>query len=189
MAIPRPVPWMPLVSPFSSLVKASNILSLYSGFIPIPLSFIVKRRLEKPSEAVALSFIMNSILPPSGVYFTAFPRMFIRISLILCLSPMNMSCSMLSRRTKYSCFLALAWKVITEFISSSNSPIAISLISRVVFPLSILLISKTSLRSASRFWDASDILWVYSLTLSGSLACLSMRRLKPVMAFIGVLKS
>ena len=44
MAMPSPVPWMPLVVEFSSRLKGSNTVRRKSGLMPMPLSRTIKRR-------------------------------------------------------------------------------------------------------------------------------------------------
>ena len=69
---------------------------------------------------------------------------------------------------------------------STSSTILSSDRFNVVFPASILLISKISLIRPSKCWLEDVIFLVYSRTLSGFFASLAKRAAKPTMAFIGV---
>ena len=79
IAIPSPVPCTLFVVLFSALVKASKILSRYSGVMPYPSSstsiLICSNWLERCPRPI----IRNQIFPPAGVYFTALERRLISI--------------------------------------------------------------------------------------------------------------
>ena len=67
MAMPRPVPWMPLTVLLRSRSKASNTRAANSGVIPMPLSFTRISYRHQPSGPPPISHTVTEILPPSGV--------------------------------------------------------------------------------------------------------------------------
>ncbi len=74
---PRPVPPKFLVVELSSCEKASNILPLFSGFIPIPVSFTSKRIFDM-LFLIFEAVMFNSICPLS-VNLTALLSKFCKI--------------------------------------------------------------------------------------------------------------
>ena len=87
IAIPSPV--LPhLFALFaSSWENASKIFGINSLSMPTPVSRMTKRRGAFPSNCASGSTIKETV-PPSGVNFTALPRMLMRTCLSFMLSPM-----------------------------------------------------------------------------------------------------
>ena len=158
MAMPSPVPWMPLMVVLRSRVKASKIVFWNSGFMPMPLSQMVNTAFVMPSDSVSSSFTVKQIFPPSGVYFTALERMFSRMRLSRSLSAITSSWGRVSTSTVNSCPLAPASSLTMVDRSSITFGRCTSSSSITVAPLSMRLISSTSLISESRCWPDTDIL-------------------------------
>ena len=87
MAMPRPVLTYLFVVEESSWENVSNSRGRYSLLIPMPVSEIVKRSVDFPSNWAVLS-ACSSTFPPSGVNLTALLRMLIRTWRSFRLSPM-----------------------------------------------------------------------------------------------------
>ena len=87
IAIPRPVlPYLfALFS--SSWLNASNIFGRYALSMPMPVSFMMKRSVDLPSNCAVRS-TMKLTVPGAGVNFTALPRMLMMTCLSFMSSPM-----------------------------------------------------------------------------------------------------
>ena len=112
--------------------------------------------------------------------------MFINTWLILILSPIRCSDVTSARKSSNSCCFALACGRIMVPSSSISSARLISVMLSVVFPLSILLISNTSLIKPRRYWLEAVIFRAYSFTRSESPASWFNSTVRPTIAFIGV---
>ena len=73
MASPRPVLPGRITSPSVPFAKGSKSSGRCSGAMPLPLSEITKQIFTLPSVRDP-SFTVKEILPPEGVYWTAFSR-------------------------------------------------------------------------------------------------------------------
>ena len=186
MAIPRPVPWMPLEVEVNSREKGSKMVLTNSGLMPMPLSLTAKQRRTYWEAVWGRLWTTNRISPPSGVYLTALERRFSRIWLRRSLSPISCSGGQPWTWNSRCCFLALVWGRRMVYNSSSSSGRLNWTVFREVFPLSILLMSSTSLMRLRRCWPEADIFRVYSRTFSGWSTSRSIRAVKPMMAFMGV---
>ena len=82
--------------------------------------------------------------------------------------------------------MARVWGSSMVYSSSISSGRLKGATFREVLPLSILLMSSTSLMRLSRWWLEAVIFRVYSRTLSGFSASLASSTVKPMMAFMGV---
>ena len=76
MGMPRPVLPYRLVLEESSWANASNSFGRNSLLMPMPVSLMTNLRVDLPSN-LAVSSTVNVTFPPSGVNFTALPRMLI----------------------------------------------------------------------------------------------------------------
>ncbi len=132
------------------------------------------------------SWTVNVTVPPSGVYLTAFDNRFNKIWFRRSLSIFTCSCfnSLLYTSNVWP-FVFICGRIIESMFSTSSTILSSDRFN-VVFPASILLISKISLIRPSKCWLEDVIFLVYSRTLSGFFASLAKRAAKPTMAFIGV---
>jgi len=142
MASPSPEPPKSLVISDRSCVKLSNIISLFSLEIPIPVSLTWNWR--KHWSSVSFSSSTPRMISPSFVNFTALLMRLDRIWLSLTLSPLTISGipTMGSSLRVFSFSLALALKTLR--VSSSICPGFISSSSRTSFSDSSLLKSRIS---------------------------------------------
>ena len=186
MAMPSPVPWMPLVVEFSSRLKGSNTVRRKSGLMPMPLSRTIKRRWAYWGVVGASSSTVREMAPPSGVYLMALDSRLIRIWFRCSLSPSSSSAGRPFTWKSKDCSRAWAWGSRMLYSSSISSGREKGATFREVLPLSILLMSSTSLMRLSRWWLEEVIFRVYSRTLAASSASLASRVVKPMMAFMGV---
>ena len=76
IGMPRPVEPYLLVVELSSCENGSKMFGRYSLLMPMPVSFMVNRRVDFPSSFATSSTIKVTV-PPSGVNLTAFPRILI----------------------------------------------------------------------------------------------------------------
>ena len=186
IAMPRPVPWTLFVVLFSARVKASNMVSKYSGVIPYPSSSTSIRMCSYWLERCFSPIIRNQIFPRSCVYFTALESRLINIWLILVSSPIKYSCLIFITSTWNNCSFAFAMGRIMASMEDTKSFKVNSSTFRTTLPLSILDTSKTSLIKLSRCCPDAVIFLVYSLTLSGLSASFASSVVNPRTAFIGV---
>ncbi len=186
MARPRPIPWTRLVTELSSRVKGSKIVSMSSGAMPMPSSLTVKRRETKLARGLGVWTRSNSTVPPSGVYFTALVMMLMRTWLMRSLSPTTRPSRTPETSTRKSWPLARARGLAMVNTSSASSESSNSERLRVVLPLSILDMSRTSLSRPSMCREEAWILRVWSRTRSGSPASRRRSVARPTMAFMGV---
>jgi len=149
IASPNPVPvaWLILLS--SARSNGANTRSRNSGVMPIPLSSTTKRS-RMVSASTFVSVICILIVPPACVYFMAFDR---RLSSIFCRwspSLITVSCSKICDFSSNDCFFLSISGLMNEirFAIILGKCTFSSL--RLIFPLSILDISSTSLISCSR---------------------------------------
>ena len=157
IAIPSPVPWTASVRLVSSLVNGLNMSFKYSSLIPIPLSDMMNLYFTICGLVTFISFISNVMLPPSSVYLTALDNILISIWLSLNLSAVMQQYSTPSDFTTNVWFFFFACGLIILSVSFMMSARFTSQRLRVVFPDSILLISRTSLIRLSRCWLETTI--------------------------------
>ena len=125
-------------------------------------------------------------IPPSGVYFTAFPKIFRNTCRIRKLSPITWEWIIsMARIFKWWLRSAIWGFIISREVSIRLERLNSSL-ARVVLPLSIWLISNTSLISASRWRLDEEILPRQSKTRSLSSICAMAMVVIPMIPFIGV---
>ena len=74
MAMPRPVPWMPLTVEVRSRVKASKMVFLKASLMPMPLSLTRNSKLATPSSDEGRSMTLKLMEPPVGVNLMALER-------------------------------------------------------------------------------------------------------------------
>ena len=118
--------------------------------------------------------------------FKAFPTTFKIAWLMRRVSPMTRSCSMLPTLTSNCSFLALACGRMIATRSRTSSGRTNSSSFKAILPLSILLMSSTSLIKPSKCLDEAEILPRQSLIFKGSSRCIPAIVVMPMMAFIGV---
>ena len=130
--------------------------------------------------------MVNQISPPAGVNFRALPKIFDNIRLICTASPVTRS--WVRSFTLISIFnpLSAVCSCVMLMKSSISSGSTKSSSFNETFPLSILLISKTSLIRPSSCFEEVVILVRHAFTLSCLLISIAAMAVRPMMAFIGV---
>ena len=188
IAIPRPVPSVLSTRLSRSLLNAVKIWARYSGFMPIPVSVIEKRKRAVPSTACFSQTSMETV-PLTGVNLYALDKILIKICLKRRASLKNCSCTTDRRRMEKCCSFSPNCGCImaTTFSSTSGKDMESSL--RTISPLSILDISSTSLIRLSRCCPDKPIFLKQSFTFAGSSKWASAISFMPSTAFKGVLIS
>ena len=89
LVIDMPNPVLPylFVDEESSWLNASKIFGRYSLLMPMPVSLMIKRNVEFPSNRATFC-TMKRTFPPAGVNFTALPRILISTCRNFISSPM-----------------------------------------------------------------------------------------------------
>ena len=150
IAMPRPLPSILSVRLSFSRVKGSKICSRYSGFIPMPLSKIVKQRTALPFSSVRPASTSSTIVPPFGVNLIALDRRFKRIWRRRSASQLYVSPWSSFIWTSNLCCRARISGSTIMITSCSSSGRKIGVILMGKFPFSIFDISSTSLISPRR---------------------------------------
>ena len=165
MAMPRPVPWMPLVVLSCTLEKGSKMCFWNSSLMPRPLSSTTSSKSCFLSCWLASSWRETLILPPFSVYLMALVIRLIKICFNWMLSPKTCLCSTsISKFSSWPLLFAKGCTMITD--SCNSSVISILAFCRDILPLSIRLISSTWLISSAKWSEAVLILPKHSTSLS-----------------------
>ena len=185
MDMPKPVPSIWLTAPLRTRSKGRKIRCRNSSLMPMPLSSQRKSSQTRPSPA-SLWAKRTRMAPPSWVYFTALPMMFTKICRRRRGSPTRFSSSIRPISKVSSCPFCSAWgrRITARSWTRSARENRSSL--RVIRPLSIRDISRTSLTRLIKWAEAVRIFSRQSCTRAFSSIWLRPMAVMPMMAFMGV---